>query len=112
MKVIESREELQAWSDGERAAGRRVALVPTMGALHRGHLSLVDEAHERADQVIAWNVPLAACVMYHRFSLRVNKPIEDQGVFAAKRGYDVGNVFFAVDEGVIDLLYLQRGELS
>jgi len=52
MQIIESRESLQAWSDGERAAGRRVALVPTMGALHVGHLSLVQEARKHADRVI------------------------------------------------------------
>jgi len=52
MQIIESRESLQAWSDGERAAGHRVALVPTMGALHAGHLSLVEEARKHADRVI------------------------------------------------------------
>ena len=42
------RERVKAW----RAEGQRVALVPTMGNLHRGHISLVAAALSRADRVV------------------------------------------------------------
>ncbi|MFO0691703.1 MAG: pantoate--beta-alanine ligase [Myxococcota bacterium] len=52
MRVLETKREMQAWSDAERRAGRRVALVPTMGALHRGHTTLVDIARRHAERVV------------------------------------------------------------
>ena len=52
MIELSSIPDLRRWVRDERGAGRRIALVPTMGFLHEGHLRLVDEARRRADRVV------------------------------------------------------------
>lgn len=52
MERIRTVQAMQAYADQQRAAGRRLALVPTMGALHEGHLALVRTALEQADRVV------------------------------------------------------------
>jgi pantoate--beta-alanine ligase len=50
--VARTRAEVRDAVRAARAAGKTVALVPTMGYLHDGHLSLLDEARARADVVM------------------------------------------------------------
>jgi len=52
LEVFKTKEGLKAYLKPLQAAGKKIAIVPTMGALHNGHLSLVNLAKAHADIII------------------------------------------------------------
>ena len=53
MQILTTVAGLQAYTEQARQAGQRVGLVPTMGALHAGHIQLVQAARAECNEVIA-----------------------------------------------------------
>jgi pantoate--beta-alanine ligase len=90
MRTIDQVGAMQAW--GREVRGRdaaRIALVPTMGALHAGHLSLVEIARRHADRVVA-----SVFVNPTQFDraddfARYPRDLERDGALLASAGVDV-----------------------
>jgi pantoate--beta-alanine ligase len=50
--IVPTPVEMRAWSTDQIRQGQRIVVVPTMGALHRGHEVLVEQAHLHGDKVV------------------------------------------------------------
>lgn len=96
MQVIESINEMQALAIGLRTKGQLVGLVPTMGYLHEGHMSLIEAAKSRGDKVVV--------------SIFVN-PVQ----FGANEDYssyprDVGRDLQLCRDAGVDLIFIPETE--
>ncbi len=52
MQIFKTQKDLELYLDSLREQGKKIALVPTMGGLHDGHLSLVDKAKSLSEIVV------------------------------------------------------------
>lgn len=87
-ELIDTPAAMRDWSERHRLAGRRVGFVPTMGALHEGHLALVDEARRHSDVVV-----VSVFVNPLQFDVRADfdrypRPIDDDLRACADAGVD------------------------
>ena len=96
MQTIREARQLSAALIALRAGGKCLALVPTMGALHAGHLALVEEAKRRADRV-------AATIFVNPLQFGAN---EDFGRYPRQEEKDAE----ALAEAGCDLLWLPQPE--
>ncbi|HEX9493793.1 MAG TPA: pantoate--beta-alanine ligase [Thermoanaerobaculia bacterium] len=89
MKSVGTIDEMRHVVAGVRAKGKSIAFVPTMGALHEGHLTLIDEAKRVADVVV-----MSIFVNPLQFGPsedfdRYPRTLEDDAKLASKRGVDL-----------------------
>jgi pantoate--beta-alanine ligase len=88
MQQVDTIDEMRHVVADLRSKGQSIAFVPTMGALHEGHLTLIDEAKRVADSVV-----MSVFVNPLQFAptedfARYPRTLEDDSRLAAERGVD------------------------
>jgi pantoate--beta-alanine ligase len=79
---------LRAWVGARRGEGKRIGFVPTMGALHEGHLTLVDRAKQRADVVVMSIFVNPLQFGPHEDLARYPRDLDRDAALASARGVD------------------------
>jgi pantoate--beta-alanine ligase len=89
MRRVASPARVRALVDGWKRAGLRVAFVPTMGAIHAGHLSLVRRARVTADRVVASIFVNPLQFGPHEDLARYPRPVRHDRALLAAAGVDL-----------------------
>jgi pantoate--beta-alanine ligase len=89
MLILRTIADMQEAADGARRAGKRIAVVPTMGALHRGHLSLIERARSAADLVVTTIFVNPTQFGPHEDLARYPRPFDADVAAAASAGSDL-----------------------
>jgi pantoate--beta-alanine ligase len=88
MRTLVEPRAMQAWADAARGGGARLALVPTMGALHVGHEALIAEARRQADRTVV-SIFVNPIQFDRRDDFeRYPRPVEDDLARCAAAGVD------------------------
>ena len=105
MEVFQSPADVRAWVKARRAQGDRLGFVPTMGALHEGHLTLVDHARRHSDAVVASIFVNPLQFAPHEDLARYPRDFDRDRVLASDRGVDA--LFFPD----VETMYPAGGEI-
>jgi pantoate--beta-alanine ligase len=89
MRSIDTIQKMISTANKARLNGERIAFVPTMGALHEGHLTLVDEAKRRGDLVVMSIFVNALQFGPGEDFERYPRTLEDDAKLAKGRGVDI-----------------------
>jgi pantoate--beta-alanine ligase len=89
MRTVRTIAELRAALEADRRARMTIGLVPTMGALHEGHLSLIERAREQCDRVVV-SLFVNPAQFNERSDLeRYPRQLERDSTLAAQAGADL-----------------------